>query len=87
MYLVASGWQANQPISGKPRPKATLNIQGPEIGYAATSRLALLSAITIIDELEPRSDLQGGVFTPGISFRNTNLIERLCRNGFKFRIL
>lgn len=87
MYMVGSGWKADQPAMGRPLQKATLNIQGPEIGYAATSRLVLLSAITILEDLEPRTDLEGGVYTPGIAFRNTKLIERLCRNGFKFRML
>lgn len=29
----------------------------------------------------------GGVFPPGAAYYKTNLIEELCKNGFKFEVM
>lgn len=82
IILKAKGWSRvlKEDVNEQPfeQPDKTVygRIRGPEMTYPLTSQCAIQSAITILKErnLIP---YQGGVFTPGVAFRNTNLITRL----------
>lgn len=56
------------------------------LGYGSTSVALLLSALTILKETDKLPD-NGGVLPPGACFAKTNLISKLCDNGFKFEVL
>lgn len=53
--------------------------------YGATSAALLLSATTIIKENAKMPG--GGVITPGIAFRKTNMIKELQKHGFTFEVV
>jgi hypothetical protein len=55
-------------------------------GYGATCVALLLSATTILKESD-KMPFNGGVLPPGAAFRNTNIIQDLCKNGFTFEVL
>ncbi|XP_055622742.1 saccharopine dehydrogenase-like oxidoreductase [Toxorhynchites rutilus septentrionalis] len=69
-----------------PNKKLKCKVSGTNPGYGATCVALLLSAITILKESD-KMPFTGGVYPPGAAFYKTNLIEKLCENGFKFEVL
>ncbi len=51
----------------------------PEPAYVATSRMAIASALTILEEREKLP--KGGVFTPGVAFYTSDIQRRLKQMG------
>lgn len=88
-HLVGKGWYKNELNGQEPNTKPTvtkvLRVSGPEVAYMSTSIMLLCSAITILEDLEPQSEIQPGVLTPGFAFRKSKLIERLARNGIQYK--
>jgi len=70
----------------KPSKKLVTKVLCKNPGYGATSVSILLSAVTILNEGD-KLPANGGVIAPGACFAKTNLISRLCDNGFKFEVL
>ncbi|XP_059163768.1 saccharopine dehydrogenase-like oxidoreductase [Physella acuta] len=67
----------------KPNKKVITKIIGPEPGYVATPIFMVQSAVTLIRN-ESKLSQKGGVFTPGVIFKDTDLIERLQRDRIQF---
>lgn len=82
IMLKAKGWSRilKEDVNEQPfeEPDKILlgRIRGPEMTYPLTSQCAVQSAITIVKERDI-IPYDGGVFTPGVAFRRTNLIARL----------
>lgn len=82
IILKARGWSRilKEDVTEQPfeEPDKTIlgRIKGPEMTYPLTSQCAVQSAITIVKERDS-IPYEGGVFTPGVAFRRTNLISRL----------
>ena len=82
IILRARGWSRilTEDVNEQPfeEPDKTVygRIRGPEMTYPLTSQCAVQSAITIVKERD-LIPYEGGVFTPGVAFRGTNLISRL----------
>lgn len=90
MRLLGYGWpeKLSSPTDEPKEPPKLLvvaKVKGPEAGYVATSSFINQSAITI---LKDRSLIPfvGGVLTPGLAFRSTNLIKRLKNYSITFEI-
>jgi short subunit dehydrogenase-like uncharacterized protein len=66
--------------------RMTVKVSGNNPAYGATCVALLLAATTILKESAKMPEA-GGVFPPGAAFKNTNLIEQLEKNGFKFEIV
>lgn len=92
IVLRARGWREKYkgPLSGEPdsEPDKTLyaRITGPEPTYPATSMCLIQAAITLVKERDSIA-MKGGVFTPAVAFRDTSIVERLCRNSFTYEII
>ncbi|XP_011862887.1 PREDICTED: saccharopine dehydrogenase-like oxidoreductase [Vollenhovia emeryi] len=69
-------------------PNKTLiaKVSGVSAAYEATSIMAILSAITILNEAGKMPD-NGGVLTPGAAFGKTSLIEQMNKHNIKFEVI
>lgn len=90
MRLLGYGWpeklsSATDEPTDPPKVLVVAKVKGPEAGYVATSSFINQSAITL---LKDRSliPVVGGVITPGLAFRSTNLIKRLEKYSITFTI-
>jgi short subunit dehydrogenase-like uncharacterized protein len=88
--LVAHGWQdkLTEPTDQHTTPpdtKMILRVKGKNPGYGATCILFLQAALTILRESD-RLPSTGGVYTPGVAFRNTSLIDQLNKYNVTFTI-
>ncbi|XP_026333461.1 saccharopine dehydrogenase-like oxidoreductase [Hyposmocoma kahamanoa] len=85
--LFASGWSRGRDLDGN-QPDKTLAavVSGVNPGYGATVTGLLLSAVTILKELDKMPG-SGGVLTTAVAFKDTDLIKRLQDNDFKFEIV
>ena len=89
--LVGSGYKQKlaSPTDEPSSPPEKLIIgrwRGPEAAYDATSILMIQAAITILKDREAIK-YSGGVLTPGLTFRDTTLFERLGRHSVNFEII
>lgn len=88
MIFVARGWK--EKINDL-NPTASMNkkmiarVWAKNPAYGATSAALLLSATTIIKESVKLP--QGGVLSPGVVFKKTNLIRELQKHGYTFEIV
>jgi short subunit dehydrogenase-like uncharacterized protein len=83
--LVGKGW--NETLSEKTDQHATppnktkvLLVKGTNPGYKATNIIFLHSALIILKE-KNKMPKKGGVYTPGVAFAKTSLVDRLNRFG------
>ncbi|XP_062705548.1 saccharopine dehydrogenase-like oxidoreductase [Aedes albopictus] len=87
IYIVGEGWDRVknrlEPSDESPNKQLIVRVSGTNPGYGATCVALLLSAKTILGQSD-KMPASGGVLTPGAAFYKTNLIEDLCKNGFKF---
>ncbi|CAL8135491.1 unnamed protein product [Orchesella dallaii] len=84
--LVAKGWSEKKEHHDEPPNKVKiLKVRGTNPAYGGTVTLFLQAAITIISERE-RMPSKGGVYSPGVAFARTTLIDRLNRNGVTFSL-
>lgn len=93
MYFKGEGWNKDEELLEStdqykvpPTKKVKVKVSGTNPGYGATCVALLLSATTILKESD-KMPLTGGVFAPGAAYSKTNMIEELCKNGFKFELL
>ncbi|CAG7834942.1 unnamed protein product [Allacma fusca] len=89
-HLVASGWSKKlknpqDEHAEPPNKKMELVVSGVNPGYRATAAMLLQSAISILQEKD-KMPSTGGVYTPGVAFADTTLVERLQSRGIKFRL-
>ncbi|KDQ62045.1 hypothetical protein JAAARDRAFT_189419 [Jaapia argillacea MUCL 33604] len=67
------------PKSGaKPDVEIITRVTGPELGYVATPILFMFCAKVL---LEGKEKVRKGVLTPGVAFGDTDLIEKLNKDG------
>jgi short subunit dehydrogenase-like uncharacterized protein len=90
MIFIARGWkeQLDNSMKDQKTPmnkKMITRVSGKNPAYGATSVALLLSATTIIKESAKLPE--GGVLTPGIAFKKTNLIQELVKHGYTFEIV
>ncbi|XP_011859004.1 PREDICTED: saccharopine dehydrogenase-like oxidoreductase [Vollenhovia emeryi] len=69
-----------------PNKTVITRVSGVSPAYEATSIMAILSAITILNEADKMPD-NGGVLTPGAAFGKTSLIERMNKHDIKFEVI
>lgn len=93
MYLKSEGWNRDEEqlepsdqYKVPPNKKLKVKVTGTNPGYGATCVALLLSATTILKQSD-KMPSTGGVFPPGAAYYKTNMIEELCKNGFKFEVL
>ncbi|KAL6260002.1 hypothetical protein P5V15_009909 [Pogonomyrmex californicus] len=87
----ACGWTEKlaEPIDKYTNPlnkKVVTKVSGDSPAYEMTSIVAILSAITILNETDKIPD-NGGVFTPGAAFGKTSLIEEMNKHNIKFEVI
>lgn len=63
-----------------------VKVVGPEAGYVLTPIVMVQSAFCIKEQREALPS-SGGVYTPGIAFNNTKLLENLQKNDIKFEVI
>ncbi|XP_065072442.1 saccharopine dehydrogenase-like oxidoreductase [Ochlerotatus camptorhynchus] len=93
MYFKGEGWNRDEEqlepsdqYKVPPNKKLKVKVTGTNPGYGATCVALLLSATTILKQSD-KMPSTGGVFPPGAAYYKTNMIEELCKNGFKFEVL
>lgn len=85
MIFITKGWREKSENLNKPTDKKVITrVHARNPAYGATSVALLLSATTIIRESSKMP--MGGVLTPGIAFRNTNMIDELQKHGITFSV-
>jgi len=91
MTFKACGWteklaEPNDKHTDPPNKKVITKVSGVSPGYGVTSIVAILSAITILNEADKIPD-NGGVLTPGAAFGKTSLIEQMNKHDIKFEVI
>lgn len=93
MYFNGEGWNRDEDqlepsdqFKVPPNKKLKVKVSGTNPGYGATCVALILSATTILKQSD-KMPSTGGVFAPGAAYYKTNLIEELCKNGFKFELV
>lgn len=89
--LYAEGWDQkltnrNDQYSNPPNKSIVARVKGRNPAYGTTCACLVGSAITIATE-KNKLPQKGGVYTPGIAFGKTSLIELLNKNEVSFDIL
>ncbi|XP_011862880.1 PREDICTED: saccharopine dehydrogenase-like oxidoreductase isoform X1 [Vollenhovia emeryi] len=69
-----------------PNKTVITKVSGVSAPYEAASIMAILSAITILNEAGKMPD-NGGVLTPGAAFGKTSLVEQLNKHNIKFEMI
>lgn len=84
--LFGKGWAKEEDVNvNSPDKELVVEVSGTNPGYGATVVALLMCAITILREKE-KMPPSGGVITPGIAFKNTNIFENLNANDLKFQV-
>ncbi|XP_036148685.1 saccharopine dehydrogenase-like oxidoreductase [Monomorium pharaonis] len=91
MTFVAYGWTEKlaKPTDKHTDPsnkKVITKISSVSPGYEMTSIVVILSAMTILNEIDKIPD-NGGVLTPGAAFGKTSLIEQMIKHNIKFEVI
>ncbi|KAJ0178009.1 hypothetical protein K1T71_006882 [Dendrolimus kikuchii] len=84
--LYGEGWAEGTDVEGAPNRKVEVKVSGKNPGYGATVVCLLLSAVTILKE-KSNMPARGGVFTTGVAFKDTKLINQLIMNDVVFEII
>ncbi|XP_041353801.1 saccharopine dehydrogenase-like oxidoreductase [Gigantopelta aegis] len=69
-----------------PDKTITTKVMGPEPGYVTTPICIVQAALCILKEKD-KLPKEGGVYTPGAAFADTDLIDRLTKNNIKFEVV
>ncbi|KAI5636340.1 saccharopine dehydrogenase NADP binding domain-containing protein [Phthorimaea operculella] len=80
--LTGRGWSKGADLKSTLDKSVTVKVSGSDPAYRTTGMALVLSAITILKEKSAMPS--GGVLTTGAAFRDTQLIERLHKNGMNF---
>lgn len=86
MQFRGYGYPVKGSTAERPSKRIITEVNGPEPGYVSTARIALNSAIVLLNERD-KIPAKGGVLTPGVAFGSTSLIERLVNEGLDFKVL
>nr|CAD7204882.1 unnamed protein product [Timema douglasi] len=70
----------------KPDKTLVVKVSGNNPAYGATCVALVLSAVTIVQQAD-KMPASGGVYTPGVAFAKTTLIEDLNKHGVKFELV
>nr|CAD7420398.1 unnamed protein product [Timema poppensis] len=70
----------------KPDKTLVVKVSGNNPAYGATCVALVLSAVTIVQQAD-KMPASGGVYTPGVAFAKTTLIEDLHKHGVKFELV
>jgi short subunit dehydrogenase-like uncharacterized protein len=70
----------------KPDIQLEVQVSGPNPGYKATATCLVQCAYVLLDRKQ-RLLIPNGVMTPGVAFWNTDLLDRLQKNGFNYVLL
>ena len=85
--LVGKGWETGADVENtKPNKTIVAKVSGTNPGYGATVVALLMAAHTILKERENLPST-GGVFTPGVVFKDTTIIHKLIENNLKYEIV
>ncbi|XP_071642451.1 saccharopine dehydrogenase-like oxidoreductase isoform X1 [Temnothorax longispinosus] len=87
----ARGWteklaEPTDKHTNPPNKEVITKVTGDSPAYEGTSIIAILSAITILNESDKIPD-NGGVLTPGAAFGKTSLIEQMNKHNIKFEVI
>jgi len=86
MIFYANGYKSVPTSkSQKPDKRVVTKIDGPDVGYVATSIFVVESALCIL--LEKSTINKFGVLTPGSAFLGTKIIDRLKNAGIGFSLV
>jgi short subunit dehydrogenase-like uncharacterized protein len=83
MTLLGKGWESKGEHSGPPTRTVKTVVKGKNVGYGATCECMVQAGLVILQELD-RLPSVGGVYTPGIAFAETTLVDRLHKRGVTF---
>jgi len=87
MTLIGKGWkgkdETNLEINEPMDREVKVVVKGKNVGYGATCELMVQSAIVTLNEGD-KLPSTGGVYTPGIAFAKTSLVERLHKRDVTF---
>ncbi|XP_063713664.1 saccharopine dehydrogenase-like oxidoreductase [Symsagittifera roscoffensis] len=88
VYFKGQGFVSSFERDQKKQPTvhATSVFRGPDAAYIGTSIIFLEAALCLLKEPDNMPN-EGGVYTPGIAFRDTTLIERLRGCGFQIELV
>jgi len=89
--LFGEGWKEKLPEptdqhDSPPNKHIVVKISGKDAGYGWTCTILLLAAVTILRESDKMPG-RGGVYTPGVAFARTSLLEELDKHDAKFEVL
>jgi len=73
----------DQDHGGPPDRKLVVKVKGPEPGYVTTPICMVQAGMVILEERK-KLPQNGGVYTPGVAFKDTTIIDRLTKNGMDF---
>ncbi|RXG70195.1 hypothetical protein Avbf_00562 [Armadillidium vulgare] len=85
--LIGEGWkeklsESSDSYTTPPDSKVKVSITGPDPAYSATSLMLVASAMTLLRE-KSSCEKRGGVLSPGVTFMNTDIVDRLVERGMK----
>ncbi|CAG2060162.1 unnamed protein product [Timema podura] len=89
--LYGKGWKdkMTEPTdqhTEKPNKTLVVKVSGNNPAYGATCVALVLSAVTVVQQAD-KMPASGGVYTPGVAFGKTTLIEDLNKHGVKFELV
>uniref|UniRef100_A0A2K6WCT5 Saccharopine dehydrogenase-like C-terminal domain-containing protein n=1 Tax=Onchocerca volvulus TaxID=6282 RepID=A0A2K6WCT5_ONCVO len=88
-WLFGTGWAEKHSsfdeYSVKPDKKIIARCMGPDAGYITTSACVLASALSLLNDANKLP--LGGVYTPVVAFKDTNIYDRLEKYGVRFEIV
>nr|CAD7603121.1 unnamed protein product [Timema genevievae] len=89
--LYGKGWKdkMTEPTdqhTEKPNRTLVVKVSGNNPAYGATCVALVLSAVTVVQQAD-KMPASGGVYTPGVAFGKTTLIEDLNKHGVKFELV
>ncbi|RWS27573.1 hypothetical protein B4U80_06290 [Leptotrombidium deliense] len=91
MLFVGKGWKETlddplTQVSHSPDSMIYASVTGGSPGYPVTAVCVVQAAFAVVYEKDKLPN-NGGVYTPGSAFRNTNLVKKLSAKGVKFELL
>jgi len=91
LTLLGEGWKEKlaEPTDqhdSPPNKHIVVKVSGKDPGYGLTCTILLLAAVTVLRESDKMPG-RGGVYTPGVAFARTSLLEELDKHGTKFEVL
>ena len=70
-----------------PDVRLHLRLRMKEPGYVATPIFVVQAALVLVDAAKGKQVVPVGVMTPGTAFKDTDLVERLAKEGMSFEVV